>query len=116
MHSDTWIRQLSRATEESHSKMQSALDTTFNLALGIFEESSQFSLLHEMKVFSGENELKEKWLEVIVPIIESSDLKVPDRNSWKPSTGGRKGEHTEFLPSLLNEMSEVFKIDPKAEW
>ncbi len=30
--------------------------------------------------------------------------------------GGRKGQHTEHLQPLLDEMSEVFRIDPAAEW
>src|SRR3990172_4835628 len=115
MHSDTWIRQLSQATEESKIRMQRALDDTFNLALGIFEESPEFTTLVEMKVFDGENALRDKWLDVIIPKIESAGLTLPQKNSWKPAYGGRSGKHTEHLLPLINEMSEVFKIDPKAQ-
>jgi len=116
MHSDTWIKQLARATDESHNRMQKVLNDSFNLALGIFEESEHYGVLHEMKVFEGENSLKSKWLETIIPIFESALLKIPGQDSWKPSLGGRKGLHTGYLPALLDEMCEVFKIDPKAEW
>lgn len=116
MHSDTWIKQLSNATEESHIRMQRCLDDTFNLALGIFEETEHYGTLHEMKVFEGENSLKSQWLVAIVPVLEAASLRLPEQDRWKPSFGGRKGFHTEHLSPLLNEMSEVFKIDPKAEW
>jgi len=33
-----------------------------------------------------------------------------------PVYGGRKGEHTADLQPLLDEMTEVFRIDPAAEW
>ncbi len=116
MHSDIWIKQLSRATEESHNRMQSELEKTFDLALGIFEDGPGFNLLNEMKIFSGEEQLKVKWLDSVIPVIESAALTVPEKNSWKPAKGGRKGNHTQYLEPLLNEMSEVFKLDPIAEW
>jgi ring-1,2-phenylacetyl-CoA epoxidase subunit PaaC len=116
MHSETWIRQLSQAAEESRSRMQKSLDNTFGLALGIFEESRYYPVLHEMKIFAGENALKDKWLELITPKLESSGLQVPDISKCSPAFGGRTGKHTEHLQPLLNEMTEVFKIDPKAEW
>ena len=30
--------------------------------------------------------------------------------------GGRHGQHTEHLQPLLDEMAEVFRLDPTAEW
>jgi ring-1,2-phenylacetyl-CoA epoxidase subunit PaaC len=116
MHADTWIKQLGSGTEESNSRIQKALNDTFNSALGIFEPGDFENELAEMKVFEGEKVLRDKWIETIKPIIESSNLKLPDVSSWKPSYGGRKGKHTEYLQPLLNEMAEVFRIDPEAEW
>ncbi|HEY3251167.1 MAG TPA: 1,2-phenylacetyl-CoA epoxidase subunit PaaC [Ignavibacteria bacterium] len=116
MHADTWIKQLSRATEESCIRMQKALNECFNLALGIFEESDYVNLLHEMKIFEGENALKDKWLENISPVIKEASLNLPENKTRKPAFGGRKGHHTEHLQPLLDEMSVVFRLDPKAEW
>lgn len=116
MHSDIWIKQLGRANEESHARMQTALNNTFNAALGIFEESEFADTLRELKIFDGEKQLQVKWLEIIKPIIEQSGLKIPEESSWQPEYGGRKGYHTEYLEPLLMEMGEVFRLDPKAEW
>jgi ring-1,2-phenylacetyl-CoA epoxidase subunit PaaC len=30
--------------------------------------------------------------------------------------GGRYGYHTEYLQPLLDEMTEVYRLDPTAEW
>lgn len=116
MHSDTWIKQLGRANEESHARMQTALNESFNLALGIFEESEYADTLKELNIFDGEKALQDKWFEVVAPLLEKASLVIPDKSSWQPAYGGRKGYHTEFLQPLLDEMGAVFRLDPKAEW
>jgi len=116
MHSDIWVKQLGKATEVSNLRMQKALDETFELALGIFEEGPNEALLNELFIFSGEKVLKEKWLDSISPVLESAALKIPELKSETSAFGGRKGSHTQYLQPLLYEMGEVFRIDPKAEW
>lgn len=116
MHSDTWIRQLGKANDESRNRMQNALNNTWNSALGIFEESDNADILKELNIFEGEDALNEKWLNTVISLLEAAGLRVPDKSAWKPAYGGRKGIHTEFLEPLLNEMGEVFRFDPKAEW
>ena len=115
-HANTWITKLGAATEESHARMQTALNECWNYALGIFEESEYEEQLISEKVFDGEAELRKRWLGAISPILTKATLTIPDESTWQPQTGGRKGIHTEHLQPLLDEMSEVFKIDPTAEW
>jgi len=116
MHAETWLNQLGNSNEESNAKMQAALNECFPLALGIFEPSDFENVLIDSKVFEGEKDLQERWLQRIGKILEKSNLKLPDIFSVTPSYGGRKGYHTEFLQPMLDEMAEVYNIDPKAEW
>jgi ring-1,2-phenylacetyl-CoA epoxidase subunit PaaC len=116
MHADTWINQLGNGTEESNARLQKVLYECFNNALGIFEPGSFENILIELNIFSGETELRKKWLETIRPVINKANLKLPDESEWKPSFGGRCGKHTEFLQPMLEEMGEVFRIEPEAEW
>lgn len=41
---------------------------------------------------------------------------VPQVDGVEPAFGGRKGVHTPHLQPLLDEMTEVFSIDPGADW
>lgn len=115
-HADTWLVKLSQANEISHARMQTALNTAWNYALGMFEPSMHEAVLIQQNMFIGEQALQDKWLEMISPIIAKANLKLPDSSTWKPVIGGRIGKHTEHLEPLVEEMAEVFRIDPVAEW
>lgn len=115
-HGNTFITKLGAATEESHARMQTALNESWNYALGMFEEGDFENELAAAKVFKGELALKKRWIEAITPILTKATLTIPTENTWEPKLGGRKGYHTEHLQPLVEEMSEVFKIDPTAEW
>jgi ring-1,2-phenylacetyl-CoA epoxidase subunit PaaC len=114
LHANTWIRRLGKATPESISKLQQSLEIAWPYALGIFEVSPFETDLIEAGVFEGEVALRAKWLPEIQAIIADTNLKLP--SMALPIDGGRIGKHSEHLQPLLDEMSEVFRIDPLAEW
>ena len=60
--------------------------------------------------------MKKSWLQNISSILEKAKLKIPSEKTWSPAFGGRKGIHTEHLKPLIDEMGEVFRVDPSAEW
>jgi ring-1,2-phenylacetyl-CoA epoxidase subunit PaaC len=115
MHADIWIKQLGNATPESNARMQQALNETFPLALGIFEPGKNDKMLASEGIFIGEEALKQRWLEAVTPIIEKAGLHLPSLDTT-PAFGGRFGSHTPYLQPMLDEMTEVFRIDPAAEW
>lgn len=116
LHANTWIKQLGSATEESISRLQQSLSFALPYALGIFEESPYEKELMEEGIFGGEQVLKEKWMKKVEEIILHTNLQLPGWNKVDPMLGGRIGKHSEHLQPLLDEMSEVFRIDPTAEW
>lgn len=116
MHADTFVKQLSNGTEESKARMQSSLNYAWHFAVGIFEKSEFENELIAENIFVGEDELKKRWFEKIIPIIEAANLKVPRTDEGKIVYGGRKGFHSEYLKPLLDEMCEVVRTDIDAEW
>jgi ring-1,2-phenylacetyl-CoA epoxidase subunit PaaC len=116
LHANTWIKQLGTATEESISRLQNSLNYALPFALGMFEESPFEKQLAEESVFAGEKILQEKWMKGVENIIGQTNLKLAAWDSIIPATGGRAGKHSEHLQPLLDEMSEVFRIDPSTEW
>jgi ring-1,2-phenylacetyl-CoA epoxidase subunit PaaC len=116
LHAKTWIRQLGSATEESILRLQQSLTFSLPYALGIFEVSPFEEVLISEKIFGGEHALKARWSEKIEETLKPTDLRLPSFDNINPVYGGRLGRHSEHLQPLLDEMSEVFKIDPTAEW
>jgi ring-1,2-phenylacetyl-CoA epoxidase subunit PaaC len=116
LHANTWVKQLGSATEESVSRLQSSLDQLMPYALGIFEESPYEKELIALGIFAGEKELKERWITKVEAIIQQTNLQLPDLKLIQSQVGGRIGKHSTHLQPLLDEMSEVFRIDPGAEW
>ncbi len=116
LHANTWIKQLGSATPESIERLQKSLEYALPFALGIFEESPYENEIIASGIFEGEQKVKEKWLTQIEKILDQTSLHLPDVKIIQPIFGGRTGNHSEHLQPLLDEMSEVFKIDPTAEW
>ena len=116
LHADTFVKQLANGTEESKARMQSSLNYAWHYALGIFEKNETEQDLISQNIFGGEDELKKRWLEKISAIIEAAGLQVPEMIENKIVYGGRKGFHSEHLRPLLDEMTEVVRLDLNAEW
>ena len=116
LHANTWLKQLGSATEESIGRLQAALDEMLPYALGIFEESPYEQELIDSGVFIGEKALRTQWLASVTAVLERTALETPDLLTVTPVMGGRRGEHTEHLQPLLEEMSAVFRLDPSADW
>jgi ring-1,2-phenylacetyl-CoA epoxidase subunit PaaC len=116
MHANYWLKKLGTATEESKSRMQHSLNIVLPFALGIFEKSVFESDLIQENIFEGEDVLKEKWKARVEEVLSETELTLPDWSSLNPHEGGRRGIHTEHLQPLIDEMGEVFRSDPTAEW
>jgi ring-1,2-phenylacetyl-CoA epoxidase subunit PaaC len=116
LHAKTWVKQLGSATEESVSRLQKSLEQAMPYALGMFEESPYEKEIIAAGIFEGEKKLKELWMAKVEETIIQTSLHLPDWKIVQPIIGGRIGKHTEHLQPLLDEMSEVFRIDPGAEW
>lgn len=116
LHANTWIKNLGSSTQEAILRLQSSLNEAIPYALGMFEPSKYEQELIEAGVYLGEEAVKAEWLKRIQAVIEKTELRLPDLSTIEPKFGGRYGEHTEHLQPLLDEMAEVFKIDPTAEW
>ncbi len=116
MHADTFLKQLGKGSEESHARLQSAINYSWPYALGVFEPGAHEAELISTGTFIGEEALKDLWLARVTPIIEAAGFSVPATTQEQVVYGGRKGFHSEHLASLLAEMTEVTNIDIDAEW
>ncbi|MCS6934778.1 MAG: phenylacetate-CoA oxygenase subunit PaaC [Chitinophagales bacterium] len=116
LHADTFLRELARGTEESKARMQAAIRYAWPYALGMFEITDADAQLAAAGAYAGEKERRSRWLSTVSSIINDAGLQVPEPDEAKAIYGGRKGYHSEYLKPLLDEMTEVVRLDPTAEW
>ena len=114
MHADIWMEQLINGNEESKARIQSNIKYLWPIAHSMFETFSCEEKLVKGGVYPGEKELLKKWSKVIIE--KCNQWGVTLNNINIENNGGRAKLHTEHLAPLLQEMTEVFCIDPDAQW
>jgi ring-1,2-phenylacetyl-CoA epoxidase subunit PaaC len=123
LHTRTLVERLGDATEESHQRMQSAVDVAFGQALGMFEPLVSEGTLIRDGVFPGNTSFLRDWLARIVPVLTSATLKVAVRTEQAgkipavaADEGGRRGIHAEFLHAVVDDMQSVYRTVPGGSW
>lgn len=113
-HSGEWVVRLGDGTSESHQRAQDALEFLWPYVHELFETDPTDRTMIDMGVLPDAANLKTLWLEQIAAVTERATLKIPE-NDWMPS-GGRSGQHTEYLSYLLAEMQVLPRTYPDATW
>jgi ring-1,2-phenylacetyl-CoA epoxidase subunit PaaC len=98
-HAGGWAVRLGDGTEESHRRMQAALDHLWPFT-------------HEL--FELDPGLRGPWDDHVDGVLKEATLERP-ADGWKP-TGGRRGIHTDHLGFLLAEMQHLHRSHPGAKW
>lgn len=114
LHGRTWLQRLGRATDESRSRMQTAVDELFAHALGLFEPTAQDAAIARLGVQAAEADLVAPWRRSVEPQLAEAGLSVP--RSATPIYGGRAGKHPPELAELLGALRKVYALDPAAKW
>jgi ring-1,2-phenylacetyl-CoA epoxidase subunit PaaC len=100
-HASLWTVRLGDGTDESHRRMQDAVDALWPYTYELFESEP-----------SG---LRPQWLSMVGSVLDEATLNRPADGGWAPG-GGRQGVHTEHLSYLLAEMQVVHRAHPGARW
>ncbi len=112
-HTSTWVLRLGLGTEESHRRMQDALDMLWPYALQLFVPLPGEDVLVKEDVGVETAVLLHDWREIVIPHLTKSGLTVPDNNT--PHNSNRTN-HTEHLTALLKELQLVARLDKDAKW
>lgn len=113
--SGEWVMRLGDGTQESHEKIQEALDDLWPYTGEMFQPADWENELSTGSAGIDIQNVKQDWLKKITGIIEKSTLQLPDVNAWMQS-GGKKGIHTEHLGYILTEMQFLQRAYPGCEW
>ncbi len=113
-HAADWVIRLGDGTEESHNRMQKAVDELWMFTGELFEMDDVDSLLIGLGIAVNLAELKPKWYDKVSRVLSEATLLVP--KDGYVQTGSRKGIHTEYLGHILSEMQFLQRAYPDAKW
>jgi ring-1,2-phenylacetyl-CoA epoxidase subunit PaaC len=105
-----WTVRLGDGTDESHRRMQAAIDDVWPYSHELFE----LDPVAEAGLAPHPAEVRPRWLERVEAVLAQATLTRP-ADGWAP-TGGRNGQHTEHLSRLLAEMQVLHRAYPGAVW
>jgi ring-1,2-phenylacetyl-CoA epoxidase subunit PaaC len=113
-HASDWVVRLGDGTEESHRRMQQALDLLWPYTAEFFSPSPTDDVVAENGIGPAWASLETAWDAAVRPVLDVATLKVPERTTFR--TFGKFGRHTEHLGHLLPEMQFLQRTYPGGSW
>ncbi|WP_244788617.1 1,2-phenylacetyl-CoA epoxidase subunit PaaC [Streptomyces sp. BJ20] len=110
-HAEQWTLRLGDGTDESHTRMQRAVDALWRFTGEMFQPVEGIDGID----WPG---LESAWREAVEDVLGRATLTVPDgprSGAWRAGAG-RQGLHTEPFGRMLAEMQHLHRSHPGATW
>ncbi|NEA92751.1 phenylacetate-CoA oxygenase subunit PaaC [Actinospica acidiphila] len=110
-HAEQWTLRLGDGTDESHARMQRAVDALWRFTGEMFQPVEGIDGID----WPG---LESTWREAVEDVLGRATLTVPDgprSGAWRAGAG-RQGLHTEPFGRMLAEMQHLHRSHPGATW
>ncbi len=114
-HSKEWMLRLGDGTEESHKRLQNAVDELWTFTDELFAFDEVENALVSAKIIPPLISLQQEWNEMVKKVLAEATIKLFNEQCYKVK-GSRKGKHSEHLGHLLAEMQILARSFPTAKW
>jgi len=111
-HAHHWVVRLGDGTDESHARMQAALDAEWPYVEELFTPVAP--ALVEAGIAADPTAFRSAALERVAKILDEATLAVPEVTPRLG--GGRRGLHTEDFGYVVAEMQHLARSHPGARW
>jgi len=113
-HSSEWIVRMGDGTDESHSRVSSALQRIWPFTGEFFLPAEVDRLAAARGLGPDVQSLREPWLELVREVLAKAQLSLPVMP--QKLLRGKSGIHSESLGFLLAEMQSLPRAYPDAQW
>ena len=113
-HSSTWVVRLGDGTEESHDRMQAAVDALWRFTGELFAPDAVDVAMEAQGIGVNLTRLRAGWTTRVGAVLGEATLDPPDDPYQRG--GGRTGFHSEHLGHLLGEMQWMQRTYPGLTW
>ena len=112
--SSEWVKRLGDGTEESHLRMQAAIDGLWPFSGEFFESHPLEQEMAAAGIGPDPASLQAEYRQFTNSVLHEAGLKIPE-NNWMQS-GGKKGVHTEYMGFMLAELQYMQRAYPNMNW
>ena len=112
--SSGWLVRLGDGTEESHRRVQEALNELWRFTAELFAPDEVDDVLVAAGVAPALAALQPRWLARIDEVLQEATLVRPAAVPYQ--WHGKRGVHTEHLGHMLAEMQHLQRTYPGAKW
>lgn len=115
-HAVQWVLRLGDGTEESHRRMQAALEHVGRYIPELFVDDAVSMAATEAGVGILPSSIQDRVTAFVRGVVERATLEMPTDNPRIRSRGGRDGLHSKPLGYLLAEFQHIARSYPGARW
>ena len=112
--SSDWIRRLGDGTEESHNKIQEAINDLWTFTDELFHQTDADKAMVSEKIGVDVTQLKAPFYKKVSVILQESTLQTPELQYFQK--GGKQGIHSEHMGYILTEMQFMQRMYPNMNW
>jgi ring-1,2-phenylacetyl-CoA epoxidase subunit PaaC len=112
--STDWVVRLGDGTEESHERIQNAINGLWTYTDELFHQTEADIGMVEEGIAVDVTKLKETYYSKINAVLERATIEIPE-SKWFQK-GGKNGIHSEHLGYLLADMQYMQRTYPGMEW
>ncbi|MCW5520841.1 phenylacetate-CoA oxygenase subunit PaaC [Aureitalea sp. L0-47] len=112
--SGDWLKRLGDGTEESHEKMQEAIDHYWPYTDELFDMTESDVKMAAEGIGVDVSEFKESYYKEVSDLLEEATLEVPANPYFKK--GGKEGIHSEHMGYILTELQYMQRTYPNMTW
>ncbi len=112
--SSEWMIRLGDGTEESHKRVQNALNDYWVYTGELYKFNDVEKSAIGSSLFLNSTSLQNDWEEKVKTVIAEATLTLPE-NGWMQE-GGKDGTHTEHIGFILSELQFMQRAYPNMEW
>jgi ring-1,2-phenylacetyl-CoA epoxidase subunit PaaC len=109
------VVRLGDGTDESHRRMQAALDDLWTYTGEMFDVDAIDEVLDAQGIAASVHGLRDDWLDRAGRTLAAASLTMPAPGAWM-QRGGKQGRHSEHMGYLLAEMQFLQRAYPGQQW
>lgn len=113
-HSREWVIRLGDGTEESHNRMQKAVNLLFKYTGELFEPTEAEKSMIAQGIAPDLTQLQDIWKKKVDEVMNQATLEIPETPYMQ--SGGKSGRHSEQMGYILADLQYMQRTYPGVTW